>query len=661
MNRSPLRRRSDRPPGDPDGPGAPPSGRSLLAWIIGAAFVIGAIYLLIVLAGSGTPAEDRPLNAFIADARAGQIASIEARGAELTVRRTGDPAPYHVRISDGTSVEELLRAEGVDLTAIQIDIKSTGGASWLGLLLTFLPFLLIVGVIFLVFRSRGAGGALPGMQITRSGARLAPSRSEVTFADVAGEDEAKEELLEVVEFLRNPARYRAMGAHVPKGVLLLGPPGTGKTYLARAVAGEAAVPFYSISGSQFVELYVGVGAARVRDLFREAKQHAPCIVFIDELDAVGRQRGAGIGGGHDEREQTLNQILVELDGFDPDVNVIVLAATNRPDILDSALVRPGRFDRQVVLDRPDVRGRLAILQVHARNKKLAADVNLETLARNTSGMVGADLANVLNEAALLAARYAHTAITPTDVEEALDRVIAGPQRRSRVMEPREKRLVAVHEAGHAIVGHFLPLADPVTKISIIPRGITGGYTRFTPESDRQLRLREELQQLLAGMLGGRAAEQIFLGDVSTGAEDDIQRATLLARQMVTRWGMSDVLGPLTLGRREEAVFLGRELGEQRNYSDAIAEAIDNEIKRLITTAEAEARRLLNEHRATHQRLVQRLLIDETLSGDELIGALGGPRRPRATAEPITPAPMPEAPDSRPAPAPPRWAVGDAGR
>ncbi len=602
------------------------------SWVVMIGLMALMVYVFVSLASSASPTSDMPLSEFIGNVRANAVESIEATGPDLRVRLRSDEQVYKVRISADTSIEELLRAEGVDLSSIDLQIKNAGGADWTGALLGFLPLLIVVGLVFYFLRGRGRAGSLGG-GITKSGAHESAARSDVTFNDVAGVDEAKEELAEVVDFLREPERYRAIGARVPRGILLMGPPGTGKTYMAKAVAGEAGVPFYAISGSQFVELYVGVGAARVRDLFREARQNAPCIVFIDELDAVGRQRGAGLGGGHDEREQTLNQILVELDGFEPETNVIVLAATNRPDILDSALIRPGRFDRQIVLDRPDMQGRLAILKVHAHKLHLAENVRLETIAKQTVGLVGADLENLLNEGALRAARLNRRAISEEDLDEALDRVIAGPQRKSHVMSLVERRRVAVHEAGHAIVAHHLPLADPVSKISIVPRGVAGGYTRFAPESDRDLRTREELKQQLTAFLGGRAAERLVLGDLSTGAEDDIERATVVARQMVTRWGMSDELGPRTLGRKQELVFLGRDLGEQRNYSEHVAEQIDNAIGRLVSEAEQGATQIVRQYRAHHHALVQLLLEQETLTGPPLADALAGVDRHERRATP----------------------------
>ena len=646
---------------------------AIWVWVAGVGLVALILYIAASLAVPAQSEQDLKLSDFLGRLRAGEVTSIEANGDRLDVLLRNDPTVYKTRISPDTSVEQLLRDERVDLTSLDLEIRGDTSFEWSGVLLSFLPLLLIVGLFFYLLRRRsGVGGV--ASQVLKSGAHLVAIRPDVTFDDVAGYDEAKEELTEVIDFLRNPERYRAVGARVPKGILLMGPPGTGKTYLARAVAGTASVPFFSISGSQFVELYVGVGAARVRDLFKEAKANAPCIVFIDELDAVGRQRGTGLGGGNDEREQTLNQILVEMDGFEAGTNVIVLAATNRPDILDPALIRAGRFDRQVILDRPDVRAREAILRVHARNKRLGPDVDLTRLARQTAGFVAADLENVLNEAALLTARGGATQISQELLEEAIDRVLAGPQRKSRLLTLDEKRRIAVHEAGHAIVAHHLPLADPVTKISIVPRGLAGGYTRFAPEFDRTLYTREELNQRLAAFLGGRTAEAFFLGDVSTGAEDDIDKATDTARRMVTRWGMSDDLGPRTLGRKSEQVFLGRDIGEQRNYSEHVAEEIDAEIHDLVAAAETRAREILDAQRATHRRLVELLLDEEMLAGPDLAEVLGprpaspltpegapgaessGPEAPRPDSPP--PPPPAGAPPGTPgeAPPPPRWSV-----
>jgi cell division protease FtsH len=495
------------------------------------------------------------------------------------------------------------------------------------LLVSVLPFILILGVFFLLMQNvQGGGGRV--MQFGRSKAKMVSKDTpKVTFDDVAGIESALDELREIKEFLENPQRFQAIGAKIPKGVLLYGPPGTGKTLTARAIAGEAGVPFFSISGSDFVEMFVGVGASRVRDLFEQAKANAPAIIFIDEIDAVGRHRGAGLGGGHDEREQTLNQLLVEMDGFDVRSNVILIAATNRPDILDPALLRPGRFDRQIVIDRPDLIGREAILAVHARGKPLADDVSLSVLARSTPGFTGADLANLINEAALLAARRGLSVITMAELQESIERVIAGPERRTRLMSEREKRIVAYHEAGHAIVGHALPNADPVHKITIIPRGQALGFTMQLPTEDKYLIARGELIDRLAVMLGGRVAEEIKIGDVTTGAGDDIRKATATAKEMVTQYGMSETLGPVTLGQRDAQPFLGRELGHQADYSDEVASRIDAEVRRLIDEAHDEALEILAENDDVLEALTEKLLEVETVDG-ELLAEVFAPIRRR---------------------------------
>jgi cell division protease FtsH len=456
------------------------------------------------------------------------------------------------------------------------------------------------------------------MSFGRSRARMVSGdKPAVTFADVAGVDEAKQELSEIVEFLKYPEKFVSLGARIPKGVLLVGPPGTGKTLVSKAVAGEAGAPFFSISGSEFVEMFVGVGASRVRDLFDQAKKNSPCIVFVDEIDAVGRQRGAGLGGGHDEREQTLNQLLVEMDGFDTNTHVIVIAATNRPDVLDPALLRPGRFDRHVTLDRPDIRGRRAILDVHARNKPFDSSVDLDVLARQTPGFTGADLANLINEAAILAARANQKVIGMVELEESIARVIAGPERKSRRISEKEKEIIAYHEVGHALVMKSLPRCDPVHKVSIISRGMALGWTLSLPEEDKYLVSRAELMDRIAGILGGRVAEEIVYKDMTSGAEDDIQRATQLARRMVTQWGMSEKLGTVTMGQKEELVFLGRTLGEQRNYSEEVASLIDEEIRDIVSQGYDTARRVLTERRSAMDRIVEKLKVEETLNAAQL--------------------------------------------
>ena len=560
-----------------------------------------------------------PISEVISMAARGHLESIEVRGDDLTVITTSQEK-LTSRKEEGASVVEILERSGVDPVAsnLQVTVKGSSGLSNLfGILLNFLP-LVFFGAVLLFMMRQAQGNTSQTFSFGRSRARMFVGNSpSVSFADVAGVDEAKEELQEVVEFLRFPERFLALGARIPKGVLVMGPPGTGKTLLARAVAGEAGVPFFSISGSEFVEMFVGVGASRVRDLFEQAKRNVPCIVFVDEIDAVGRHRGAGLGGGHDEREQTLNQILVEMDGFDVNTNIIVIAATNRPDILDPALLRPGRFDRRVVLDVPDIRGRTEILKVHAKGKPLAADVDLGRVARQTVGFSGADLANLINESAILAARRSKTTIMAEELAESIDRVIAGPEKKSRVISQREKELTAYHEAGHALVSHLLPDADPVSKVSIVSRGATGGYTRFAPEEDRNLWTKDQLDARLATALGGRIAEKLVFDEVTTGAANDLEQATTIARTMVTRYGMSEKLGPRTFGKREELVFLGREISEQRDYSDSVAETIDEEVRSLIDNALQTTRRLLTEHRAKLTQLAKYLLEHETVEDDEL--------------------------------------------
>ncbi len=487
---------------------------------------------------------------------------------------------------------------------------------WAGLVSTLLPVLLITGfVIFMLQQTQGSGNRV--MQFARSRAKMIePDKRRVTFADVAGVDEAKEELQEIVDFLKDPKKYSEIGARIPKGVLLYGPPGTGKTLLAKAVAGEAGVPFFSISGSDFVEMFVGVGAARVRDLFEQAKKNAPCIVFVDEIDAVGRHRGAGLGGGHDEREQTLNQLLVEMDGFDSNEGIIILAATNRPDILDPALLRPGRFDRQIVVDQPDLKGRKEILKVHLRGKPLEDDVDLDILARRTPGFTGADLANMVNEAALLAARKNKKKIGMKELTDSIERVVAGPEKKSRVMSEEERRLVAYHEAGHAVVGSLLPHTDPVHKISIIPRGRAGGYTLLLPEEDRYYVTKSRLLDEITTLLGGRVAESLVLKDISTGAQNDLERATELVRKMITEYGMSEELGPMTFGRRQDQVFLGRDLARDRNYSEAVAYSIDREARQIIERCYNRAKELLEKNIDKLHLVANKLLEKETLEASE---------------------------------------------
>ncbi|MDQ3549881.1 MAG: ATP-dependent zinc metalloprotease FtsH, partial [Chloroflexota bacterium] len=532
------------------------------------------------------------------------------------------------RLPPDVDIYQALEQYGINVgtSELQIDIQqSSQWGAWIGALGIFLPFLLLIGiVVFMMRQSQGSNNQ--AMSFGKSRARMfTGNKPTVTFGDVAGVNEAKEELAEVVEFLKYPEKFSALGARIPRGVLLVGPPGTGKTLLSRAVAGEAGVPFFSISGSEFVEMFVGVGASRVRDLFDQAKRNAPCIIFVDEIDAVGRQRGAGLGGSHDEREQTLNQILVEMDGFDTSTNVIVIAATNRPDVLDPALLRPGRFDRQVVLDRPDISGRIAVLEVHSKGKPFEDDVKLSELARQTPGFSGADLENLVNEAAILAARRNKKTVGRNELAEAIDRVISGPQRKSRIISDREKLMTAYHEAGHALVARMLPHADPVHKVSIVARGMMGGYTRVLPEEDRFFWTKKQFEDMLAYFMGGHVAEEIIFSEISTGASNDIERATGLARRMVTEYGMSKTLGPLAFGRKEELIFLGREINEQRNYSDEIAFQIDKEIRELIDEAYTLAKQVLVEQRDKLEAIAMLLMERETIEAFEMEELFDSPR------------------------------------
>ena len=548
------------------------------------------------------------------DAGNGRIDTIVVDGNTL-IADTSDGNKTAIK-PERSDIMEMLQARGIKDEQVNVEVRQPGRLGpWLGLIGSFLP-VIIFGALLLFMMRQAQGSNNQALSFGKSRARLfMRDKPTITFADVAGVEEAKQELAEVVEFLKYPEKFSALGARIPRGVLLVGPPGTGKTYLSRACAGEAGVPFFSISGSEFVEMFVGVGASRVRDLFEQAKRNAPAIVFVDEIDAVGRQRGAGLGGSHDEREQTLNQILVEMDGFDTNTNVIVLAATNRPDVLDPALLRPGRFDRRVVIDNPDVRGRQAILEIHARGKPLAPDVGLDRLAKQTPGFSGADLNNLLNEAAILAARRDKQSIMMSELEEAIDRVILGPERKSRVISDRERQLKAYHEVGHALVAKMLPEEDTVYKLTIVARGIAGGYTALLPEEDRMLTSRVQAEARLAFSLGGRTAEEIVFGEVTTGATDDLERATELARRMVTQWGMSSKLGPRTFGKKEELVFLGRDISETRNYSEATALLIDQEISDLIDVAHERARDIIVEHRDKLGEIAQKLLEVETLDAE----------------------------------------------
>ena len=548
--------------------------------------------------------------------------AIEVRGDSLKV--THGERVFRSRKESGSSLVELMNEAGVPPSAYSVDVKGSSGlSSFFGVLVSFLPLILFGGILLFMMR-QAQGSNNQTLSFGRSRARMfVGTKATVTFFDVAGVPEAKQELEEVVEFLKYPERFQALGARIPRGVLLVGPPGTGKTLLARAVAGEAGVPFFSISGSEFVEMFVGVGASRVRDLFEQAKRHSPCIVFVDEIDAVGRHRGAGLGGGHDEREQTLNQILVEMDGFDTATNVIVVAATNRPDILDPALLRPGRFDRRVILDNPDIRGRTAILDVHSKGKPIEKSVELGNIAKQTPGFSGADLANLINEAALLAARRNKKSIDFDELTEAIDRVVAGPARKSRVISDRERELTAYHEAGHALVAYHMPGADMVWKISIVSRGQMGGYTRYLPEEDRYLQTLKQFTAMISTAMGGRQAEVIKFGEVTTGASNDIEVATRMARQMVTRYGMSDKLGMRSFGRRQEAIFLGREISEERDYSLRTENVIDNEVNRLLNEGRDRAHKILQENVEQLDNLSQFLLEYETIDGDQMRALLEG--------------------------------------
>jgi cell division protease FtsH len=629
------------------------------------------IYLLILVAvvaivfsffRKGDSSTSIPFSEVVSRAAKGEVESIEVSGKKLNVDLRSDDKKYTSRIGEGTDLERNLKDAGATIggeSADSVTVKYKEPSSYgniIGILISFAP-ILVFGAILIFMMRQAQGSNSQAMNFGKSRARMfTGNKPTVTFMDVAGVDEAKEELQEVVEFLKYPEKFASLGARIPRGVLLVGPPGTGKTLLSRAVAGEAGVPFFSISGSEFVEMFVGVGASRVRDLFDQAKRNSPCIVFVDEIDAVGRQRGAGLGGSHDEREQTLNQILVEMDGFDTNTNVIVVAATNRPDILDPALLRPGRFDRQVILDSPDSRGRKMILEVHTKGKPFDKDVNLEVLAKQTPGFSGADLANLVNEAAILAARRNKKKIGMAEFNEAVDRVIAGPERKSRVITPKEKEIIAYHEAGHAMVGHLLPNADPPYKVSIVSRGLAGGFTRYIPEEDSHLRSRKQFKDMLSAALGGLCAEELLLeGEATTGPSNDLMKATNIARNMVTQWGMSERLGPRTFGHKQELVFLGREIAEQRNYSEKVAEEIDEEVRRLVDHAYQTARNLLIENRDRLDKLVKILLDKETIEGDDLKRILDGLDIDEPPApESATPLPVEEpqeAPESAPGPQP----------
>jgi cell division protease FtsH len=575
---------------------------------------VAAMFLYGMFFWPRTPSNIIPLSKVATLASQGEIMKILVQEENLTLELRNGVASS--RKEPDVSIGETLRRLGVSaeqLGNIQVEVAPPSRwGGWLALLGTVLP-LVLIGLFFVFILRQAQGAGNQALSFGKSRARMfTGDKPTVTFDDVAGAEEAKTELAEVVEFLREPEKFISLGARIPKGVLMVGPPGCGKTLMAKAVSGEAGVPFFSISGSEFVEMFVGVGASRVRDLFDQAKRNSPCIVFVDEIDAVGRHRGAGLGGSHDEREQTLNQILVEMDGFDTDTNVIVIAATNRPDILDPALMRPGRFDRRVVLDRPDWVGREKILEVHVRGKPLASDVDLAALAKLTIGFVGADLENLVNEGAILAARRNKKQIGMTELEESIEKVMYGPERRSRVITEEERRITAYHEAGHALVAKMSIETDPVRKVSIVARGMASGFTHYLPEDDRTLQSRQYFASRLAVILGGRAAEEIIFVDITTGAADDLERASKLARAMVTQYGMSEKLGPLTFGEKEELVFLGKEIGEQRNYSEDVAQQIDREVRRIIEEAYTAAKRVVQEHRDKLTQIAEKLMQEETL-------------------------------------------------
>jgi cell division protease FtsH len=589
--------------------------KTAIFWVV----ILFLIVMLIVNPPWRQPPKEKSFTDFMSQVDRGAVASAKIFNRDQRIEyelknkekfRTFFPTQYDIT----TALQGKVKT-------IQVDPQTS--TSILAVVIQILPLLLMIGLI-LFFMQQMQGGGNRVMSFGKSRARqITKDMPKVTFEDVAGVDEAVEELMEIKEFLENPAKFQALGAKIPKGVLLYGPPGSGKTLLARAVAGEAGTPFFSISGSDFVEMFVGVGAARVRDLFEQAKANAPCIIFMDEIDAVGRHRGAGLGGGHDEREQTLNQLLVEMDGFDTKAGVILIAATNRPDILDPALLRPGRFDRQIVVERPDLEGRRAILRVHTKGKPLAGVIDIDVLARRTPGFTGADLANMVNEAALLSARHGKKQIDMIEMEEAIDRVVAGPEKKTRLISDREKEVIAFHETGHAIVAHTLPNADPVHKISIIPRGRALGYTLTLPVEDKYLITRSELVDELAMLLGGRVSEEMIFNDITTGDQNDIERATKVARQMVMEYGMSEKLGPMTLGHKQEQVFLGRDLVAEPNYSDEVAYQIDSEVRRLIDEAHNEANRILTDQRDRLEVIAKILIEKETVDKEELLYLLEG--------------------------------------
>jgi len=620
-----------------------PRGRNTIVLII--LLVIVAALVLQFRSSQGQPPRIS-FNEFADAVKNGEVKSVLVDENELEVEFRDGSVKFTRKEPDNSAIGQLidLGVQPANLASDRIVWEIKQPSDWntvISLVTYLLPGLLVVGLIFLMLR-QAQGTNNQALSFGKSRARMfTGDQPTVTFVDVAGVDEAKDELREVVEFLKEPEKFIALGARIPKGVLLIGSPGTGKTLLAKAVSGEAGVPFFSISGSEFVEMFVGVGASRVRDLFDQAKRHSPCIVFVDEIDAVGRQRGAGLGGSHDEREQTLNQLLVEMDGFNTDTNVIIMAATNRPDVLDPALLRPGRFDRRVILDRPDMRGREQILRVHIKGKPIDPEVKLDKIAKVTPGFVGADLENLVNEAAILAARRDKKSIAQDEFQEAIERVIAGPERKSRLISEEEKRIVAYHEAGHAIVTHVIPDADPVHKVSIIARGMMGGFTMALPEDDRLLMSSNKLKAEMASLLGGRAAEEIVFDDITSGASNDLERVTKMARTMVTRLGMSPELGPLVYGQKEELIFLGREISEQRDYSETVAERIDGAVRKLVDEAYDRTREILVEYRAQLDRIAKRLIEVETIDGDEFTRLFEIVVEPKVSGTPL-PVPVQQA-------------------
>jgi len=607
-----------------------PKGPSSLVSVLIIALLISGVYS--IWNPMGAPQSEKvPLNEFITDVSEGEVQIVEVEGDKINYVLEDETSKYAFKERSQTVYDLLAGLEPEMVNDLSVEVVDTSSRDiWFNIALSAIPFLLIIG--FLFFMMKGASSSNnQAMNFGKSNARLHDKeRSKTTFKDVAGVAEAKEELEEVVDFLKHPSKYTAMGAKIPKGVLLVGPPGTGKTLLARAIAGEANVPFFSISGSEFVEMFVGVGASRVRDLFKKAKRNAPCIIFIDEIDAVGRQRGTGMGGGHDEREQTLNQILTEMDGFEVGTNVIVMAATNRPDVLDPALLRPGRFDRRVVVDKPSMNSRAEILEVHAKNKPTAKNVDLKNIAQQTPGFSGADLENLMNESAILAAKNDQKSIKQEDIETSIEKIALGPERKSAVMSPKEKEVTAYHEMGHAIVGHLLEDCDPLKKITIISRGMALGATWFVPQEDTHLYTKQKFQHEMASLMGGYVAEEMIFGQVSTGPSNDLKRASKMARQMVTKYGMSD-LGPVVYGDDNDQVFLGKDLAHAKGFSEAQATEIDKQVAAFVNEAYKEAKNILTKHKAKFTKLSKELLERETLSRDEFIELFEGKKLKKSSS------------------------------